>query len=126
MLPKYMQVGTAQYGISKKGFNAVHISNKLIELLSSYSGNIDIEEFWLQLKNYVQKIKPQTGYAKYAPSVPAYHRDDVIDSITYAYLNALIHAKYTPECLLTPKKASTPRRKYYMDRNWNMVLGRKT
>lgn len=125
MLPKYMQVGTVQYGISKKGFNAVHISNKLIELLSAYQNNIDCEEFWLQLKNYVQKIKPQTGYAKYAPANPAFHRDDVIDSVTYSYINALIHSKNEPEYLLAPKKQQKIKRRFGYDQNWNIILTKK-
>jgi hypothetical protein len=97
MLPKYMQTGTSQYGITKKrGMNPIHIVNKLVEMLDGYADNIDDEEFWLQLKNFVQKVSAKTGTIKWAPASIHYHHDDDIDATIYSYINACCYSSRPP------------------------------
>jgi hypothetical protein len=124
-LPKYLQSGDSSIGLRKSPKNAKQIVNKLVELLESFADTINDDEFFIQLKTFLEKVS-KNGYTSYATSNPVYYRDDDIDSLTYAYICAQIYSKYAPpqqqlqQQLLEPKKKSFD---YAYDNNWNIVIG---
>jgi hypothetical protein len=101
-LPEYLQTNTKWFGISKRTNTSPRIIAKLEELIDAYADNIDIPWFWEQLKKFVEKDLKQTANStgqrqtKYQAKDLRYDYDDVIDAITFAYINAISHAKKEP------------------------------
>jgi len=108
-LPKHMQVSTHGEGISKKSHNANYILNKTRELVEG-GAIIEIPQFWLQMKTYVQKVSP-IGYVSYATENPNMYRDDVIDGVTYSHICAEIYANRPPENIHETKAVDASKRK---------------
>lgn len=100
-LPDYFQMhGGKWFGISNKVNTAPRIIAKTEEFLDAYGDRIDVPWLWEQLKTFVEKdLKSQNAsrQTRYQASDLRYDYDDVIFSITYAYINAVAHAKYEPE-----------------------------
>lgn len=122
-LPKYLQSGGAKEGIRKTTGNAKLIVNKLIELLESFIDNIDVEDFFAQLKTYNEKVT-KLGGTTYSSSNPIYYNDDVIDSITYAYICAQCFVSYlTPVEKVSDGQKDKPKKfRYQYDGQYNIVL----
>ena len=100
-LPEYLQTfGGKWFGISNKTNTAPRIMAKTEEMIDSYGPNIDVPWLWEQLKTFVEKdLKSTTSHrqTRYQASDSRYDYDDAIFAITFAYINAISHAKYDPE-----------------------------
>jgi hypothetical protein len=100
-LPEYLQTfGGKWFGISNKTNTAPRIIAKTEEMIDAYGSNIDIPWLWEQLKTFVEKdLKSQNSHrqTRYQAADSRYDYDDAIFAITFAYINALSHAKYEPE-----------------------------
>lgn len=100
-LPEYLQTfGGKWFGISNKTNTAPRIIAKTEEMIDSYGPNIDVPWLWEQLKTFVEKDLKSTNshrQTRYQAADSRYDYDDAIFAITFAYINALSHAKYDPE-----------------------------
>ena len=100
-LPEYLQTfGGKWFGISNKTNTAPRIMAKTEEMIDSYGPNIDVPWLWEQLKTFVEKdLKSTTSHrqTRYQAADSRYDYDDAIFAITFAYINAISHAKYDPE-----------------------------
>ena len=100
-LPPYLQTGIGKwFGISNKTNTAPRIIAKMEELLEAYGHQIDIPWLWEQLKTFVEKdLRTANSHrqTRYQAADFRYDYDDAIFSITFAYINALSHARYEPE-----------------------------
>lgn len=100
-LPEYLQTNTDKWwGISKKTNTAPRIIAKLEDLIEGFGDSIDCPWFWEQLKTFVEKdVKSTTNtqrQTRFSAADLRYDYDDVIDSITYAYINAISFARKEP------------------------------
>lgn len=132
-LPIILQTpGSKWWGINNKSNTAGRIINKLIELIEIHSKNINIREFWIQMKTFVEKelAGAKTGnpmnqrQTRFQAADTRYNYDDIIFSSVFAYINSLAHDRYEPknttEEVLRPKKI----RRYVQNEktNWRMRL----
>jgi hypothetical protein len=126
MLPKYVQTGNQQWGITKKrGANPIHIANKLVELLGGYAENINDEFFYIQLRTFVQKVNIKSGTIKWAPQNVHYHRDDNIDSTIYSYINACAYMHRPPENKKVEKKIKQYKSRFKMTKDYHIIIEKK-
>lgn len=99
-LPEYLQMNNGKwFGISNKANTAPRIIAKLEEMLDGYADNIDIPWFWNQMKTFIEKdLKGSTSHrqTRYQAADPRYDYDDTIFAITFAYINAVSHARKEP------------------------------
>jgi hypothetical protein len=129
-LPEYFQThGGKWFGISNKVNTAPRIIAKTEEMLDAYGDNIHVPWVWEQLKTFVEKdLKSQNTnrQTRYQASDLRYDYDDVIFSITYAYINALAHVKYEPENIAGEaiSKQVTVRYVQSKETNYRMRLAR--
>jgi hypothetical protein len=100
-LPEYFQThGGKWFGISNKTNTAPRIIAKAEEMIDAYGDRIDVPWLWEQLKTFVEKdLKSQSTQrqTRYQAADSRYDYDDTIFGITFAYINAVAHAKYEPE-----------------------------
>lgn len=103
MLPPPLQLNTSEViGISKKSANTDRIINRLVDMLSAYRKNIDVEEFWIQLKTFVRKESKTSSTlngevrAIYKTENHKYWKDDLIYGILYAYICAQCYSFREP------------------------------
>ena len=100
-LPDYLQTfGGKWFGISNKTNTAPRIMAKTEEMIDAYGPNIDVPWLWEQLKTFVEKDLKSTNshrQTRYQAADSRYDYDDAIFAITFAYINAVSHAKYEPE-----------------------------
>lgn len=123
MLPEYLQMNSAEpIGIGKKAGTSRYITNKLLELVEMHSRKICIDEFFIQLKTFVRKTTP-SGVEVFKVDDTKYHFDDVVDSITYAYIASLCFSHLAP-VNASDSAAKTTQMRYVCDRttNWNTKL----
>lgn len=89
-IPKMFHSGGNDIGIRKDSNNAKFMAGKLLELIELHGENINVEEFWHQLKTYVKfDYRPSASntmatYSAYKVENPRYDFDDVIDAILYS------------------------------------------
>jgi len=100
-LPEYFHThGGKWFGISNKANTAPRIIAKAEEMIDAYGDRIDIPWLWEQLKTFVEKdLRSQNTQrqTRYQAADSRYDYDDAIFAITFAYINAVAHAKYEPE-----------------------------
>jgi hypothetical protein len=100
-LPEYFQThGGKWFGISNKTNTAPRIIAKAEEMIDAYGDRIDVPWLWEQLKTFVEKdLRSQSTQrqTRYQAADSRYDYDDTIFGITFAYINAVAHAKYEPE-----------------------------
>jgi hypothetical protein len=73
---------------------------KMEEMIEAYGDRLDVPWFWEQLKTFVEKdLKSQSSHrqTRYQAADSRYDYDDSIFSIVFSYINALCHARHTPE-----------------------------
>jgi len=123
MLPDYLQMNSAEpIGIGKKAGTSRYITNKLLELMEMHAGNIRVNEFFIQLKTFVRKTT-QSGIEVFKVDDPKYYFDDVIDSITYAYIASICFSHLKP-INTSESAAKTTQMRYVCNKstNWNTIL----
>lgn len=100
-LPLFLQTPSSKWwGIRNVVNTAPRIIAKTEELVEAYGDQIDIPWFWEQLKTFVEKdLKSQSSHreTRYQAADFRYDYDDAIFGITFAYINAISHAKYDPQ-----------------------------
>lgn len=137
VLPKHMHTPGKWWGISNRSNTGEKIIHHLIDLLDTYFDNIYIEWLFVQLKTFVEKglagaANPKNITQKYSSERTTryqaadlrFDRDDVIFAVTFAYLNALCHAKHDPMEISDDKKRSTVTRRFVQtaETNWQLRL----
>jgi hypothetical protein len=99
-LPVSLQTPSSKWwGISNRTNTAGRITNRTIELIDLYANNIYIPWFFIQLKTYIEKSlsgQNQIRQTRYQAADMKYDYDDVVDAITFAYINAEAHSRYEP------------------------------
>jgi hypothetical protein len=129
-LPEYLQThGGKWFGISNKTNTAPRIIAKAEEMLDAYGDRIDIPWLWEQLKTFVEKdLRSQNSHrqTRYQAADARYDYDDAIFAITFAYINAISHAKYEPENIKSEglDKKVTVRYVQSKETNFRMKLAR--
>jgi hypothetical protein len=129
-LPDYFHThGGKWFGISNKANTGPRIISKLEELLDAYGERIDVPWLWEQLKTFVEKdLKSQTSHrqTRYQAADARYDYDDAIFAITFAYINAVAHAKYEPENIKNEDKNTNVVVRYIQSKetNYRMKLAR--
>lgn len=124
MLPPSLQTHTAMnLGIRKGASNSKFILNNTLEMLENYGENIFIKDFFLQLKTYTRKMTP-SGKETYKVENAKFFYDDVIDSITYAYICAKCYGHLEPRCI-GKGEARRSRLRYKYDGNFNLILAKE-
>jgi hypothetical protein len=93
-LPETIQLGGVEIGLNKRSKNAPFLINHLEEMLLLHLDSIHCDRFWEQLKVYVRKQTAQS--VKWECQNTKYHKDDVIDAVLYAYINAKSHKNLKP------------------------------
>jgi hypothetical protein len=127
-LPEYLQMhGGKWFGISNKANTAPRIIAKTEEMLDAYGERLDVPWLWEQLKTFVEKdLKSQNSHrqTRYQASDLRYDYDDTIFAATFAYINALSHAKYEPQNISRESADTMTTRRYVQNRetNWRMKL----
>jgi hypothetical protein len=118
-LPEYLRLRAADtaIGINKRSANTEFIMNKMAELFISFADNIEIEEFFLQLKTFSKKIT-KTGF-KWEPN-SRYDFDDALDAACYAYIARLCYTYLQAMGHDEVQKRKVVSRIGY-DENWNLV-----
>ena len=125
MLPSFMQTNSKWWGINNKSTTAGHIINKLIELLQNHVDSIHIPWFFIQLKTFVEKdLSGQSSHrqTRYQAADLRYDFDDVILSITYAYINAECNKQYYPTKIEKKHGESKKIRRFMQDHTTNFSL----
>ena len=89
----------------------------------AYPENIQIAEFWIQMKTYVQKVNEKTGSTKYERLNTSY-KDDLVDAVVYSYICAKCFAKNPPMDMSAEPKAKKKKVRYVMDSSFNLVLSK--
>jgi hypothetical protein len=125
-LPPYLQTGSQDIGIYNSagaghGGTAGYIINKAIEMLGGFADNINIMEFFHQLRTFEEKITPK-GNATWQARDKRFDKDDTIYSSTYAYIAACCYPGYLPK-KIGEEEINKPIIKRYMDDNGNIRLG---
>jgi len=129
-LPDYLRTQSSKwFGISNKTNTAPRILAKLEELIEGYTPYIDVPWFWEQLKTFVEKdLKSQTSHrqTRYQAADTRYDYDDCIFAITFAYINAISHARFTPENVKSQDVDRGVVTRYVMNKetNYRMRLAR--
>lgn len=125
-LPEYLQTyGGKWFGISNKVNTAPRIIAKTEELIDAYANNIDIPWFWEQLKTFVEKdLRSQNSHrqTRYQAADSRYDYDDAIFAITFAYINAVSHAKYEPENIRTEEGVKQVVKRYVQSKETNFRM----
>jgi hypothetical protein len=131
-LPIYLQTNTTKWwGVNNRSQTNNKIINYLTELLDAYGDNINVVQFWVQMKTFVEKAligKNQNTAANVTGRLSRFQAadlkrdfDDVIFGITYAYMNARAHERFVPKNLSEEKTGGKRTiRKYVQDgrTNW--------
>jgi len=94
MLPDHLQGGGSTTGIDKRRGRAGRILEYTKQLLFTYADRIWSVEFFSEVRTYVEK-QLRTG-TKFEPINKQYHKDDLIDCTTYAYICALCYPHLKP------------------------------
>lgn len=98
--PEYFRKPAGKwFGVSNKVDTAPRILSKTEEMVESYAENINIPWIWEQFETFVEKdLNSSTTHrqTRYQAADMRYNFDDVIFSATFAYINAMSHAKYEP------------------------------
>ena len=129
-LPEYFHThGGKWFGISNKANTAPRIMAKTEEMLDAYGDRIDIPWIWEQLKTFVEKdLKSSNSHrqTRYQAADARYDYDDAIFAITFAYINAVAHAKYEPENIKNVDERGTIVTRYVQGKetNYRMKLAR--
>jgi len=94
------------YGIyNSRGNVAARIIDATINLIDAHGDNINIVEFYDQLKHFTEK-ELTGGKIRYQSEDLRYYRDDIIFAVTFAYIAYLCHERKKPR-----KKDYAERRK---------------
>tara|TARA_R100000995_G_scaffold84922_1_gene65891 strand:- start:14785 stop:16809 length:2025 start_codon:yes stop_codon:yes gene_type:complete len=124
-LPMSLQGGSAKWwGISNKASTAGRITNRIIEMIELYADNIYIPWFWIQCKTFVEKsLKGTTSHrqSRFQAADLKFDFDDVIFSITYAYINADAHNRFEPR-KISGAKSNKVFTKYVQNRETNFQM----
>jgi len=124
-LPLPLQTSSGhRIGINNKTNTARLITNRLYELLEAYRGQIYIEDFFIQLKTYVQKSTPG-GVYRYQAENLKYYFDDLIDGITFSYICREAFSHREPRKIGDETKKKESRYEKVYDRNYNLIMRRK-
>lgn len=129
-LPEYFHThGGKWFGISNKTNTAPRIIAKTEEMLDAYGDRIDVPWLWEQLKTFVEKdLKSANSHrqTRYQAADSRYDYDDAIFAITFAYINAVAHAKYEPENIKAEEKNTNVVTRYVQSKetNYRMKLAR--
>ena len=122
-LPEYLRShGGKWFGISNKVNTAPRILAKLEELLDAYGNNINIPWIWEQLKTFTEKdLKGSSSHrqTRYQAADMRYDYDDVIFSITFAYINSLCYVKFDPENIKQAESEIQTTKRYMMGKETN-------
>lgn len=122
-LPEYLQThGGKWFGISNKVNTAPRIVAKMEEMIEAYGDRIDVPWFWEQLKTFVEKdLKSQSSHrqTRYQAADSRYDYDDSIFSIVFSYINALCHARHTPENTKSSEKEAKIITRYIQSKETN-------
>ena len=99
-LPQILQTGQGQgdkRGINNKrgGLNA-NILHRLREYLTLYGDNINIREFWEQMKHFVETTSKTTGNTSWGPEDPIFYQTDIIFGQVFAYICATSFEQIVP------------------------------
>lgn len=128
-LPQYLRSHTLAepIGINKKEKSTQHLLNTLQQLNDSYAENIDVMEYWMQMKTFTRKSLKDGESSTFKTENAKYYHDDLIWAINYAYLNGFIHSRYTPydtgsENPSAKKKRNKGKLMYQYDENFNIIL----
>lgn len=127
-LPEYLHTNTATWwGISNKANTAPRIIAKLEDLIEGYWDNIDIPWFPEQLKTFVEKeIKGSTSHrqSRFQAADLRYDYDDIIFSITFAFINAQCHSRREPVNIKEEHNVSKIKKRYMMnsETGWRKIL----
>jgi hypothetical protein len=129
-LPDYFHTPNGKwFGISNKTNTAPRIIAKTEEMLDAYGDRIDIPWLWEQLKTFVEKdLKSANSHrqTRYQAADSRYDYDDAIFAITFAYINALSHAKYEPENIKSTSSEANIITRYIQSKetNYRMKLAK--
>ena len=127
-LPEYLRTqGGKWFGIANKTNTAPRILAKLEELLEGYGEQIQVPWMFEQLKTFVEKdLKSSQSHrqTRYQVDDARYNFDDVLFSITFAYINAQAHLKYFPENIkrTDAEKKTFTRYMQNADTGWRVKL----
>lgn len=124
--PEYFRKpGGKWFGISNKVDTAPRIIAKMEELYESYGDNIDVVWVWRQHKTFVEKdLNSTTSHrqTRYQAADRRYDYDDCLFSGTFAYINAVSHAKYDPVNLKAENMIRTTKKRYVQNRDTNLRI----
>lgn len=105
MLPQSLHVNSTEViGIKKVAANTPFIHNRLIEMLEAYKDNINIKEFFIQLKTFVKKETAKGGTTNFDVTDYRYHRNDIIYGVLYAYISAECYSHREPRNISQTQK----------------------
>ncbi len=119
-LPRHYQTEGNPYGIRKTTQTQRYMVGDLILLLDNNEDKINYVRFWSQLRRYVLKEGRQTNYDVYAPSNKNFDRDDVIDAVLYAKIQANNFSNHAPRDLNEVRNTPSKRAKLYMTADWRL------
>ena len=116
VLPPYLQTPASKWwGISNRTNTGGRITQKTIEMVDSHADNIYIQWFWIQLKTFVEKSLKGGGtnvrQTRFQAADMKYDYDDVIFSMTFAYINAISNVRFEPH-FLEAEEIAKPKVKY--------------
>lgn len=119
-LPKHLRVGVQKMGLNKRGNNAKFILQEQEQMLEVYKERINCREYFVQLKTFVKK-KTKEGHVKYEPENKRFYYDDVLDAVTYSYINAGCYSNLPPRFNGEESTARRVINKLVMDKNtWTL------
>lgn len=106
-------------GIDNKGNRAKVIINKMSEVVSVYEANINIRNYWNQLKMFVSKVT-RSGNQTWGSADPRYYKDDDLYSLTFSYIAAETDPR-EPRFMGATSETIKVRYKTTYDENYNLI-----
>jgi hypothetical protein len=98
--PEYFRKPNGKwFGLANKVDTAPRILGKMQEMVDCHATNLDIPWLWKQFETFVEKDLSSASthrQTRYQAADMRYDYDDVLFSTTFAYINAMSHAKYEP------------------------------
>ena len=98
--PEYFRKPNGKwFGLANKVDTAPRILGKMQEMVDCHAANLDIPWLWKQFETFVEKDLNSASthrQTRYQAADMRYDYDDVLFSTTFAYINAMSHAKYEP------------------------------
>jgi hypothetical protein len=98
--PEYFRKPNGKwFGLANKVDTAPRILGKMQEMVDCHAANLDIPWLWKQFETFVEKDLNSASthrQTRYQAADMRYDYDDVLFGTTFAYINAMSHAKYEP------------------------------